>query len=303
MKNLRLKDFRIFLFASSMVMMQSCVKDNYATPSAMELPLAAQYSNKPYQLGSSGDSITTRISINVASAAIPTTVNTATLGIEPEWLNWYNAQQTALATKAQQDYLAASALHRDNDSDFPYAWTPMELLPDSLYTVSSYNLSVPASERMAYADVVVKTGKFERGHNYVLPLTIKKSSLIISSWRHLPLWFVSSAFGGKYSKFQGTLVGGAYNEHYSDVLTLTTIDQHTVADTLTVGDFFNGYTEYHFNANGSVSVRAGSSSSSPDDFDAVVEESNSNAATGEFYVKFSIKWSGTSYTFTVNFNR
>ena len=301
MKNLRLKDLRIFLFALSILLMQSCMKNNYLPPSAMELPLAAQYSNKPYQLTATGDSVTARISINVASAASPTTINTATLGTEPEWINWYNAQQTARATKAQQDYLAANALHKDNDSDFPYPWTPMELLPDSLYTVSSYDLAVPASERMAYADVVVKTSKFEHGHNYVLPLTIKKSSLIISSWRHLPLWFISSTFGGKYNNFHGTLVGGAYNEHYDDALTLTTIDQHTVADTLTVGDFFGGYTQYHFNANGSVSVRAGNSSSSLDDYGAVVEESSSNAATGEFYVKFSV-FKG-AYTFTVNFNR
>lgn len=301
MKNLRLNGFCIFLFATLVVIMQSCVKDNNFTPSAMEIPLAAQYSNKPYQLIATGDSAVTRVSINVASAAIPTQVNTATLGTEPEWISWYNAQQTAIANKAQQDYLKANALHKDNDSAFPYSWTPMELLPDSLYTVSSYDLAIPASERMAYADVVVKTSKFEHGHNYVLPLTIKKSSLIISSWRHLPLWFISSTFGGKYSKFHASLVGGAYNEHYSDVLTLATVDQHTVADTLTVGDFFNGYTEYHFNANGSVSVRAGSSSSSRDDFGAVVEESSSNAATGEFYVKFSVL-SG-AYTFTVNFNR
>lgn len=301
MKNLRLKDFRIFLFASSVVMMQSCLKDNYTTPSAMELPLAGQYSNQPYQLSSTGDSVTTRISINVASTAIPTEINTATLGIEPEWINWYNAQQTAIANKAQQDYLSANALHRDNDSDFPYSWTPMELLPDSLYRVSSYDLAVPASERTAYADVVVKTSKFQHGHNYVLPLTITKSSLIISSWRHLPLWFISSTFAGNYSKFHGTLVGGAYNETYDDVMTLTTVDQHTVADTQTVGDFFGGYTEYHFNANGSVSVKAGNSSASPNDYGAVVKESSSNPATGEFYVKFSVL-SG-QYTFTVNFNR
>lgn len=308
MKKNKIKYFRLFVFTGLIFIMQSCLKDNkYAVDfsqgkSAMELPLAAKYANKPWGLSWSPDTTTfTKIAVNVASVDIPSVENTATLGIEPEWIDAYNAEQTAAATKEQEDYLAADTSHTVNDPKYPYSWIPMELLPDSLYTVSSWDLTVAAKQRTAYADVAIKTDKFENGHNYVLPFTIVKSNLLISNWNHLPLWFISSVFAGTYNNFHAHTVGGPYDETYDDVMTLSTIDQHTVAEPGSIADFFGGYTEYHFNGDGSVSVKAGSSSSSPNSYGAEVKESSSNAATGEFYVKFTIL--AGKYTFTVNFNR
>lgn len=310
MKNSRLKSVGLFLFAGLTLTMQSCLKDEEwmthyprLSPAAvMELPLAAKYSNKPYELPWSANAATfTKISVNVASVDLPATANTAALSTEPEWIDQYNIEQTSIAQKAQQDYLAGDASHKTSDSAYPYAWAPMELLPDSLYSVSTYDLTIPANERSASTDIAIKTDKFGHGHNYVLPFTIKTSSIAISNWSHLPLWFKSSVFAGKYANFHANLKGGAYNETYDDIMTLVTIDQHTVADTLTIGDFFGGYSEYHFNADGSVSVKAGSSSAKPDDYGAKVLESSSNAATGEFYVKFTVL--DGDYTFTVDFKR
>lgn len=302
MKNKSLNYFIIFLCAGAILMLQSCKKDNNFYPSAMEISLASQYSNQPFEFVLTGaPTITTQVGINVASVELPSTQSTATLGIEQPWIDQYNATQSAIATKAQADYLAANALHKNNDPDYPYSWIPMELLPDSLYAISAYDLTVPANERNAYSNVTIKTSKFERGHNYVLPLTITKSSLIISSWKHLPLWFISSQFSGTFNNFHANLSGGAYNLSYDDVMHLITIDQHTVADTLTIGDFFGGFTQYHFNGDGSVSVTAGSSSATPTDYGAKVITSSSNPTTGEFSVKFSVL--AGSYTFDINYKR
>jgi hypothetical protein len=307
MKQMINKSVRLLFFAALVFFLQSCLKNNNfytdfskGAPS-MELPLAAKYANKPYGLPWSTDTTTNfKLYVNVASVNVPTSPTTATLGIEPAWIDQYNAAQSASAIQAQQDYLADTS-HHVTDPKYPYDWTPMELLPDSLYTVSSFDLTVPANQREAFADLAIRTDKFEDGHNYVLPVTILQSSLNISSWNHLPLWFISSVFAGTYNNFHAHTVGGPYDQTYDDVMTLTTVDQHTVAEPGSIGDFFGGYTEYHFNGDGSVSVKAGTSASSPNSYGAEVVESSSDAQTGDFYVKFKIL-SG-KYTLELHFNR
>lgn len=308
MKQIKNRYFRILLIAGMVFSLQSCLKNNdfyvdfsKGAPS-MELPLAATYGNKPYGLAWSPDTTTEfKLYVNVASVDKPSSPVTATLGIDNAWVEQYNADQSVAATQAQQDYLASDPSHTVNDPTYPYSWTPMEVMPDSLYTVSSVDLTVPAAQRETYADVLIHSDRFEPGHNYVLPFTITKSSINISSWNHLPLWFISSAFAGTYGHFHAHTVGGAYDETYDDVMNLQTIDQHTVSEPGSIGDFFGGYTEYHFNGDGSVSVKAGSSSSSPNSYGAVVLSSSSNAATGEFSVKFTIL-SG-KYTMDLQFKR
>lgn len=307
MKKINYNYLRLLMISGSIFMLQSCLKNNdfYVDFSkgkpSIELPLAATNGNKPYGLAWSQDTTTSfKVYINVASVDKLNTPVTATLGIDADWISQFNAQQTQLATSAQEAYLEDTS-HKKTDPKYPYSWTPMELLPDSLYTVSSYDLTVPANQREVFADVNIKTDKFPDGHNYVLPFTIAKSSIAISSWNHLPLWFISSAFSGTFAHFHGHTVGGPYDETYDDVMNLQTIDQHTVAEPGSIGDFFGGYTEYHFNGDGSVSVKAGSGSSSPNSYGAVVLSSSSDASTGEFSVKFTIL-SG-KYTFDLQFKR
>lgn len=302
------KYFRILLIAGFVFSLQSCLKNNKyyedfskGSP-AIELPLAAKYANKPYGIPWSPDTTTSfKLYVNVASVDKPSSPVTATIGIDAAWVDQYNADQTAKATTAQQDYLDADPSHTTNDPSYPYSWTPMEVMPDSLYTVSATSLTVPAGEREVFSDVLVKSDNFAPGHNYVLPFTITQSSINISSWNHLPLWFISSPFAGTFTNFHAHTVGGPYDETYDDVMNLQTIDQHTVAEPGTIADFFGGYAEYHFNGDGSVSVQAGSSSSSPNSYGAVVLSSSSNAVTGEFSVVFTIL-SG-KYKFDVQFKR
>ncbi len=298
----------MLLIAGLVFSMQSCLKNNkyYADFSkgspAIELPLAAKYANGPYGISWSPDTTTSfKLYVNVASVNKPTAPVTATIGIDNDWVTQFNTAQSAAATKAQQDYLDADPAHTSDDPNYPYSWTPMEVMPDSLYTVSAMDLTVPANEREAYSDVLINSDKFAPGHNYVLPFTITKASIDISSWNHLPLWFISSPFAGTYENFHAHTKGGAYDETYDDVMTLQTIDQHTVAEPGSIADFFGGYTEYHFNGDGSVSVKAGSSSSSPNSYGAVVLSSSSDATTGEFSVVFTIL--AGKYKFDVQFKR
>jgi hypothetical protein len=308
MKQTKNRYFRFLFIAAMIFTLQSCLKNNeYYTDfskgkPAIELPLAAKFANKPYGISWSQDTTTSfKLYVNVASVDKPTAPVTATIGIDNDWVTKYNADQSAAATQAQQDYLDADPSHSTNDPNYPYSWTPMEVMPDSLYTVSALDLTVPAGEREVFSDVLVHSDRFEPGHNYVLPFTITQSSINISSWNHLPLWFISSPFAGTYENFHAHTVGGPYDETYDDVMTLQTIDQHTVSEPGSIADFFGGYTEYHFNGDGSVSVKAGSSSSSPNSYGAVVLSSSSDATTGEFSVVFTIL--AGKYKFDVQFKR
>ena len=307
MKKINNKFLGLFLVAGLVFSLQSCLKNSKyyqdfskGSP-AVELPWAAKYVNKPYGITWSPDTTTSwKVYVNVASVDPPSSPVTATLAIDNDWVDQYNATQNAAAQQAQQDYLADTS-HSVNDPKYPYSWTPMELMPDSLYTVSSYDLTIPAGQRQAYADVLVHSEKFAPGHNYVLPFTISKSNINISSWNHEPLWFISSPFAGVFRNFHAHTKGGAYDETYDDVMKLQTVDQHTVAEPGSIADFFGGYTEYHFNGDGSVSVKAGPDSGNPNGYGAAVLSSSSNAATGEFSVVFTIL-SG-KYKFEVDFKR
>ena len=309
MKKNKNRYFRILLIAGFVFSLQSCLKNNkYYTEfsngsPAIELPLAAKYANKPYGIPWSPDTTTSfKLYVNVASVDKPSSPVTATIGIDVAWVTQYNADQTAAATKAQQDYLDADPSHSTNDPNYPYSWTPMEVMPDSLYTISATALTVPAGQREVFADVLVKSNIFPDGHNYVLPFTITQSSITVSSWNHLPLWFISSPFSGTFTKYHVNIVkSGVQIQDFDDVMILNTIDQHTVSQPGSIGDYFGGYSEYHFNGDGSISLQAGGSSSSPNSYGAVVISSSSDATTGAFTVKFSIL--GGKYVFTETFER
>jgi hypothetical protein len=285
---------RLMLLSGVILLLGSCLKNNKyyndftKYEPSVEIPFAAKNLNSPIGIDWSPDTTTSfRVVINLASVEKLGSPVTATLGIDKAFIDQYNILQDAAAKKSQQDYIADPS-HKTSDPKYPYSWTPMEVLPDSLYTVSAWDLTIPANERQAYADVLIKTDQLPDGHNYVLPFTITKASIDISSWNHLPLWFISSPFSGTFKGFHAHMKGGAYDEIYEDdAMTLATIDQHTVAEPGSIGDFFGGYTEYHFNGDGSVSVSAGSSVAAKNSYGATVLESSSNPQTGEFYVKFT----------------
>jgi hypothetical protein len=309
MKKIDKKYLGLFLLAGLVFSLQSCLKnskyyEDFSKGSpAVELPFAAKYVNKPYGIPWSPDTTTSfKVYVNVASVNVPSSPVTATLSIDKDWVDQYNATQTAEANQAQQDYLNADPSHTVNDPQYPYSWIPMEVMPDSLYTVSSYDLTIPAGQRQAFADVLVHSDKFAPGHNYVLPFTISQSSVNISNWNHLPLWFISSPFAGTFNHYHTNILrlGAPYHDA-DDVMTLSTVDQHTVAQGGSIGDWFGGYTEYHFNGDGSISVKAGTGPSSPNAYGAEVVSSSSDAATGNFSVKFTIL-SG-KYVFTETFVR
>jgi hypothetical protein len=306
-----------FLFAAlagGIFLLGSCLKNNkyYVDFSkgkpSVELPLSATNLNKPFGITWSPDTTTSyKIYINVASVNPLNTPVTATLDLEPDLITQYNASQDAAAKQAQADYLKDPSHHK-TDPTYPYDWIPMEILPDSLYSLSidgksasiPFELTVPAKQREAYADLLMQTDKLPAGHNYVLPFTITKSSIDVSSWNHLGLWLLSSPFAGTYSHYHVKISGSATAD-FTDVMPLSTVDQHTVSQPGSIGDYFGGYTEYHFNGDGSISVKAGTSSSKPDAYGAKVLESSSDATTGEFHVKFTIL-SG-AYTFDETFKR
>lgn len=315
MKKYLNKSLLVVAVATGTFLLSSCLKNNeYHTDfskykPSIELPLAATNLNAPIGMDWSPDTTTYfEIYVNVASVNPLGQTVTATLDIDQEWLDSYNAQQAAAAKQAQEEYLEDES-HSDTDPGYPYDWIPMELLPDSLYELTiddqaakiPFELTVPAKERQAYAKALFKTDHFPVGHNYVLPLTITQSSSIaISSWNHLPLWFVTSQFSGSFEGYH-VAISGKVNDAFDDPgMTLSTINQHTVAQG-SIGDYFGGYTEYTFLGDGSVAVKAGTGPSDPTSYGAEVIDSWSDATTGEFYVDFKIL--GGSYEFKETFKR
>jgi len=173
MKKNKINYFRILLIAGLVFAMQSCLKNNeyYVDFSkgapAVELPLAAVNANAPFAVSFDiVDTPTTYYAvINVASPSLPTTATTATLALDAAYLTQYNADQLA----ADPDY------------------EPYELLPDSTYTIASWDATIPAGTREFYIPIKLYTSKIDPGHIYVLPFTITKASIAISSWNHLML--------------------------------------------------------------------------------------------------------------------
>ena len=109
---------------------------------------------------SSGNNFTFPVYVNVASPSVLGTSVTATLAIDTAYFNAYNAANGGV----------------------------FALMPDSVYTVSSWNLTVPAGKRQDSLQITFNYSKFDSTvQNYVLPITIVSSSLPIEQWNHLLL--------------------------------------------------------------------------------------------------------------------
>lgn len=165
MKQNKTKYFRLIVIAGLIFALQSCLKNNkyYIDFSkgapALELPLAANNANSPFAVSFNiVDTPTTYFAVvNVASPSKPTSPVTGTLGLDTAYLNQYNT---------------------DNSTSY-------ELMPDSTYSMSTWNITIPAGQRQFIIPIKIFTSKLAPGHQYVLPLTIVKSSIAISSWNHL----------------------------------------------------------------------------------------------------------------------
>jgi len=218
MKQIKNKYLGLLLLAGIAFMLPSCLKNNkYYTDfskgnPAVELPLAAVHANAPLAVSFdvSNTPSTYYAVVNVASVNKPTSPVTATLGIDEAYLDSYNADQAA----ADPDYV------------------PYELMPDSTYSIASMDVTIQPGHREDSVPIQIFTTKMEQGHNYLLPLTIVKSSLQISNWNHLMLNIgAKNQFDGVYS-VTGTFVdltAPAFSGDYPKTVSLVTQGLSTVA--------------------------------------------------------------------------
>jgi hypothetical protein len=221
------KYLRLLVIAAMVFSLQSCLKNNsfYTDFSkgnpAVELPLAATFTNEPFAV--SFDVSTTPTTyyavVNVASVNKPTSPVTATLTVDAAYLDSYNAAQDAAAKKAQADYLAADPNNTVDDSGYPADYVPYELMPDSTYSIPSLEATIAPGHREDSVAIQIFTDKIAAGHVYLLPISIAKSSLPISNWNHLMINIgAKNAYDGVYSVVDGNV------QRYSNPTTPTTGD-------------------------------------------------------------------------------
>ena len=218
MKRNQNKYFRLMLIAGLVFTLQSCLKNNeFYTDfskgkSAVELPLAATKANSPIAISFDVSNTPSQYYavVNVASVNKPGTAVTATLGVDQAYLDQYNATQLA----ANPDYDA------------------YELMPDSAYQIASWDATIQPGHREDSIPITIFTTKIAPGHNYILPLTIIKSSINISNWNHLMLNIgAKNHFDGIYT-VTGTFVdltNPAFTQNYPKTVGLVTEGLATVA--------------------------------------------------------------------------
>jgi len=287
--NIKTRYIRYLLLTLTIFSFSSCLKNNeyYVDLSkvapSIYLPLAATYVNGPITFAFQTSSIpdTIPVYVDVASVSPLGTPVTATLGLDTAFLNQYNQGKLA------------------SDSTF----VPYEVLPDSVYSVSGWDITVPAGQRLGHINVIIYTSKLDATHKYILPITITKASLPIENWNHLLLNIsAKNEWDGKYNVHVNISGNNAYSgtDFTDSGVQLHTQGVNSVYEN-SVADFFVGYTLYTFNADGTMSVEAGPSASNPNGYGAVVLESNYDKSVHSFHVKFTIL-SG-KYIFTLDYQK
>jgi hypothetical protein len=283
---------RLLLLSVITLSLGSCLKNNRfyndftKYERSIEMPKAASAGNQPFTipLNTQNPDTTTeyKVYVNVASVDDQNTEYTASIGLDQAYIDQLNAEGAA-----------------DNPDFRPY-----EVLPDSLWSLDKTELTIPAGERQAFANLTMFTGKMPTGHNYVLPFMITSASpdINISSWNHFVLKLVSSIYSGVFPGYHVDIIhNGAPLGSFDDPgMTLFTKSELSVTQP-SIGDYFGGYTQYDFKDDGTIAVKAGTSSDSPDAYGASVKESSYDPDTKSFYVKFTIL--GGAYVFTETFNR
>ncbi len=218
MKNiLKLRLSTVVLFAA-ILLVSSCLKDNEFfvdfsdyEPN-IELPLAAVNVNGPALalFDDSAEPTEYYAFVNVASMDKPTSPVTATLALDVDYLNQYNADQAA----ANENYV------------------PFELLPDSAYSISSWDITVAPGEREGKLPIEIVTRKIDLSKKYILPLTIAQSSMKISNWNHLMINVsAKNQWDGKYLYNSVTSLGDAVDESAK----MATVGQYSVTMNLVNG--------------------------------------------------------------------
>ncbi len=221
----------IATLVTGMIAMSSCLKngayytDFAAAAASVDLPLAATNNNGVVTFSFDATVTTTSIPVyvDVASPSIPNKANTATLSLDTAYLNQYNANNG----------------------------TSYVLLPDSVYTTSGWNLTIPAGKRLDSMNVTFDFTKLDLSTAYILPITISQASLPIEQYNHLLLSVVlKNKYDGTYSLTEETVGWGAYN--IADGLTFTWPSSVTFETSGGNSDLLNagGYAQVGFDPSG-----------------------------------------------------
>lgn len=236
----------LFLVAFTL---NSCLKNgkyytDFASVSAsIDLPLAAANNNGVVAFTFDATTTTTSIPVyvNVASPSVLNKAVKATLALDTAFLNQYNA---------------------DNGTDY-------QVFPDSVYSTTGFNLTVPAGQRLDSMVVTFDFTKLNLSEQYILPITIAQSDLPIEQWNHLLLYVsVKNKYDGRYT-VTGTFVDLS-NSAFTSVYPVNMDFITSGADNVTVfnedyglyGFVFNTgsglsyygsfYPKFYFDANGNI---------------------------------------------------
>ncbi|HTR28978.1 MAG TPA: DUF1735 domain-containing protein [Puia sp.] len=169
----------VLLFAGALSL-SSCLKNGqYATDfskvaASVDLSLAAANNNGvvAFSYDATVTSTSIPVYVDVASPSLPGTSTSVTLALDTAYLNAYN---------------------NNNGTDY-------SLMPDSIYTTSGWNLTVPKGQRLDSMNVTFNFAKMDLTQNYILPITISQSSLPIEQYNHLLLYIsVKNKYDGHYT--------------------------------------------------------------------------------------------------------
>jgi len=168
MKKIKLN--RIFVGVGALMLLgslSSCLKngayytDFSAISASVDLPLAASNNNGPvpFAYDATAASPSIPVIVNLASATTLSTATTATLAVDATFLDDYNTSNG----------------------------TSYVLMPADAYTVSSWDVNIPAGKRIDSMVVHFDFSKLDLTQSYVLPVTISTASQPIEQWNHLML--------------------------------------------------------------------------------------------------------------------
>jgi len=183
---------RITIFTvlfGGMIVLNSCLKNGkYYTDfskndASLELPLAASTNNgiTAFAFTNPDTTIVLPIYVNVASTSPLNTAVTGVLAIDSVGLDAY-----------------------DNANG-----TTFVVMPDSLYSLSGTDITIPAGQRMDSVTATIHLGKMDLSQAYVLAITIENASVPVEQWNHL-FYYVSvkNKYDGHY-QVTGTMVDAA----------------------------------------------------------------------------------------------
>lgn len=160
------------------------------------------------------------VTVNYAGATPAPADISVTIGVDPSALTKYDESQTA-------------SMSDDEKDDYDY----YQLLPESLYTISSTTLTIPKGQRQATTTIKVKPDQFDLTAKYGLPIKITQASSGVISGNYSTVIyqlgaknkydgiydvtgtykdFTNAAFSGVYPKEIYLVTLNANSNYYSD---------------------------------------------------------------------------------------